>query len=83
MYVKQEAIEKTDRKHTEHRRQKTETKPRDAPSNSQTIILLLMPLELSIIGVFLNSLVDCAVSFNCLDFQSTTTPKVTHSAVGS
>jgi len=29
-----------------------------------------------------NSVVDCAVSFNCLNFQSTTPPKVPHSVVG-
>jgi len=45
--------------------------------------LLLMPLESSILGLRLNSVVDCSVSFNCLDFQSAAPLKVTHSSVVS
>jgi len=74
---------KTDRKQTEDRRQKTEAKPCHALSSSQTTILLLMPLQASIICRFLSSVVDCAVGFNCLEFQSTAPPKVTHSPVVS
>jgi len=43
----------------------------------------LLLLEASIMGICLNSVVDCVVSFNCLDYQSTAPPKVTQSPVVS
>jgi hypothetical protein len=81
MYVKQEAIEKTDRNQIEESRQKIETKPCNAPSNSQITFFPLMLMERSMIGVFLNLLVDCTVGFHCLDFRSTTPAKVTDSSI--
>jgi len=70
------------KKQTENKR-KTEAKSCHALSSSQMTILPLMPLEASIICLFLSSVVDCAVGFKCLDFQSTAHPKVTHSPVVS
>jgi len=61
-----------------NRRQKTEAKLCHALSSSHATILLLMPLEVTSIGLFLNLVVDCAAGFNSLDFQSTAPPKETH-----
>jgi len=64
------------------RSQKRGAKPCQALSSSQTTTLSLMRLEVSIICQCLSSIVDCAVGFKSHDFQSTTSPQVTHSPVG-
>jgi len=76
-----------------HRKNRQKTNGRQKPKGrSQTMpcpellpttILPLMPLVASIICLFLHSVVDCAVGFNCHDFQSTSSPKVRHSPAGA
>jgi hypothetical protein len=68
---------KTDRKQQDRRQKPNHAMPRAPPKWP------LMPLEASIIALCLNSVVDCAVGFNCLNFQSTAPLKVTHSPVVS
>jgi len=60
-----------------------EAKSCHALSSSQMTILPLMPLKASIICLVRSTVVNCAVNYNCLDFQSTAPLKVTYSTVVS